>query len=56
MKENIIEWAQLISCYAQAGLTYTNDIHDKHRYQEMKKVSEAMMASILISEHSTIRA
>ncbi|PGS47953.1 NUDIX hydrolase [Bacillus sp. AFS041924] len=38
-----LEWAQKIQAISQAGLTFTKDVYDKERYEELRHISADIM-------------
>lgn len=38
-----LEWAQRIQAISQAGLTFTKDVYDKERYEELRSISAEIM-------------
>lgn len=44
LKEPWLKWAMEIQSIAQAGLTYTKDVYDKERYEELRKISAEMLS------------
>ncbi|MBJ7935845.1 NUDIX hydrolase [Bacillus cereus] len=44
MQHKWLEWAKRIHSLSQAGLTFSKDIYDIERYQELHKISNEIMA------------
>ena len=39
-----LEWAKRIQALSQTGLTYSKDIYDIERYEELRKISVEIMS------------
>lgn len=37
--DKLIKWAMEIQSLAQAGLAYTNNVHDIERYERLREIS-----------------
>ncbi|WP_019423478.1 NUDIX hydrolase N-terminal domain-containing protein [Paenibacillus sp. OSY-SE] len=40
-----LQWAKRLQALAQTGLTYTKDVYDRERYEELREMSVDMMAN-----------
>ena len=50
-----LEWAQRIQALAQNGLTFSKDVYDIERYEELRKISVEIMAEYTDLEVDKIR-
>ena len=44
LKEPWLKWAIDIQSIAQSGLTYTKDVYDKDRYEQLRRISAEMLS------------
>ncbi|MEG2935277.1 MAG: NUDIX hydrolase [Clostridium sp.] len=44
LKEPWLKWAIDIQSIAQSGLTYTKDVYDKERYEQLRRISAEMLS------------
>lgn len=44
LKEPWLKWAIEIQSIAQCGLTYTKDVYDKERYEQLRKIASEMLS------------
>ena len=44
LKEPWLKWAIEIQSIAQCGLTYTNDLYDKERYEQLRNIAAEMLS------------
>ena len=50
-----LEWAQRIQALAQNGLSFSKDVYDIERYEELRKISVEIMAEYTDLEMDKIR-
>ncbi|WP_339235890.1 NUDIX hydrolase [Oceanobacillus sp. FSL W7-1281] len=55
MSDKWLEWAKQIQSLAQAGLTFTNDMYDKERYEQLRTLSIEMMNEYTDHDFESIR-
>lgn len=55
MSNQWLEWAKRIQALSQTGLTYSKDIYDIERYEELRKVSVEIMIEYTELEMSKIK-
>ncbi|WP_059174045.1 NUDIX hydrolase [Bacillus sp. FJAT-27445] len=51
MEPKWLEWAKQLQSIAQAGLTYSKDVYDLERFEEIRKISVEIM-----SQHTSLKA
>ncbi|MHC8514720.1 NUDIX hydrolase [Sporosarcina sp. ITBMC105] len=55
MKHQWLEWAKRIQALSQAGLTFSKDIYDIERYEELRTISAEIMSAYTELEMSKIK-
>ncbi|MDM8099995.1 MULTISPECIES: NUDIX hydrolase [Oceanobacillus] len=55
MSDKWLEWAKQIQSLAQAGLTFTNDMYDKERYEQLRTLSIEIMNEYTDHNFESIR-
>lgn len=55
MSDKWLEWAKQIQSIAQAGLTFTNDMYDKERYEQLRTLSIEIMSEYTKLDFESIR-
>lgn len=55
MEQKWLQWAKQLQAIAQAGLTYSKDIYDLERFEEIRKMSIEMMSEYTKVDTSIIR-
>ncbi|GGP12110.1 NUDIX hydrolase [Oceanobacillus neutriphilus] len=55
MSDKWLEWAKQIQAISQAGLTFTNDMYDKERYEQLRTLSIEIMNEYTGLDFQSIR-
>ncbi|MED1203257.1 NUDIX hydrolase [Heyndrickxia acidicola] len=55
MEPKWLEWAKQLQSIAQAGLTYSKDVYDLERFEEIRKISIEIMSQHTNVDHKTIK-
>lgn len=55
MSNQWLEWAKRIQALSQTGLTYSKDIYDTERYEELRKISVEIMSEYTELEMNKIK-
>jgi ADP-ribose pyrophosphatase YjhB (NUDIX family) len=55
MSDKWLEWAKQIQAIAQAGLTYSKDVYDIERFEQLREISIEMMAEQTNLEKTKIK-
>lgn len=55
MTQKWLEWAKEIQAISQAGLTYTKDVYDKERFEQLRELSVSILHEYTDMEHEKIR-
>lgn len=55
MSDKWLEWAKQIQAISQAGLTFTNDMYDKERYEQLRTLSIEIMSEYTGLDFHSIR-
>lgn len=53
---NLLTWATEIQAIAQIGLTYSTDLYDQERYEQLAKLSAEMMSDVLGEKQEILQA
>lgn len=53
---NLLAWATEIQAIAQNGLTYSTDLYDKERYEQLAKLSVEMMSAVVDEKKEVLQA
>lgn len=54
MEPKWLEWAKQIQAIAQAGLTYSKDVYDLERFQELRKLSAEILSEYTGTDMQTV--
>lgn len=49
-----LQWAMKIQAISQIGLTYSKDVYDRERYEELRNLSVEIMAEYTNTDHETV--
>jgi ADP-ribose pyrophosphatase YjhB (NUDIX family) len=55
LEQKWLEWAKQLQSIAQAGLTYSKDVYDLERFEEIRKISIEIMSQHTNVDHKTIK-